>query len=154
MTTKKTIITSLSLIASGIVLWKVIPSIIAVGQDKKKLDEIEENRKKGTSISDDEAQTLADSLYNCMKGFGTSESSIVKIICESGYTSDDLAKIYNKFGYKEYGTFGEPIFGGGDKLDLIGWLHKELSGDNLMYVKRSFQQAGYDWDKIVAQQSL
>ena len=94
------------------------------------------------SISDSEAQIIAQGLYTAMEGSGTDENAIVRMF--EGRTSDDIKLIVQKFGIRPYGTFGAPLFSWMEtaQLDLMGWLKKELSGSKLKAVQQIFASAG------------
>ncbi|WP_026777751.1 hypothetical protein [Polaribacter sp. Hel_I_88] len=85
----------------------------------------------GSTISTDEANFIAQSLYNAMYNFGTDEAKIFDLL--SNLTKPNFNKIYNSFGTKYYneetGSYGNPLLD--DNLDLWGWLNSELTGDEI-----------------------
>jgi len=66
------------------------------------------------TISDSEANVIADSLYSAMNGWGTDfELMTGQLQCLNG---SSLQKIYSSFGYK-------------DGMNLFSWFNDELSGN-------------------------
>lgn len=101
------------------------------------------------TIDDLRATEIAKALYEAMDGAGTDESLISDIlVLRNRFTSGDIIKINNAFGYQEYGTFGSPLWGSGEDLNLVGWLKKELSNTSDLYkvLQTKFTQAGIYWD--------
>jgi len=96
-------------------------------------------KKKGTTVDDqtvlpvmesdlsrteDELKLVAKTLFNAMNRLGTDEQTIFKVFKE--LNSEDIKFVFNSFGMIRY--FGHGV--GkilGNKLDLAGWLKKELS---------------------------
>lgn len=101
------------------------------------------------TIDDYGAETIADALYDFMKGYGTDEDDIYNVlIIRNKLTSADLIAINKAFGYREYGSYGSPMFGDGDALNLVQWLREELDSDSDLYIllQTKFQQAGINFD--------
>lgn len=93
------------------------------------------------TITQAQADMLANKLYGAMADTGTDEKQI--LACLEGRTADDVRLIYKTFGVKPYGTTGKPTFSFYAKdLDLTGWLRKELSGSTLKKVQAIFENAG------------
>ncbi|MFL0108130.1 hypothetical protein [Tenacibaculum maritimum] len=89
----------------------------------------------GASISDVEAKSIAEGLYNSMSGFGTDEDTIFDLL--SGISSANFSKVYNAFGERYYwhelGVWtDDSIFSNGHKIDLFGWLRSELSSSEFL----------------------
>jgi len=92
-------------------------------------------------ISEERAETIAESLWLAMEGNGTNEKSVMSLL-RSLPNNTSLALVNAKFGYRAYGFTGSPMFGKGTDCNLYTWLHKELSGDNLTEVENMFAKAG------------
>jgi len=115
---------------------------------KKVLDDQTKVNTANLKISDTQALDYANRLYTAMASTGTDTSIIEQIFLKSGLTTDDLKLIVKKFGIKDYGIFGSPTgltnwFGLTEKLDLMGWLHKELSDSWLNKIRPLFSAAGF-----------
>lgn len=119
-------------------------------------------------IKPEEAQKKANDLYNAMKDNMTDKETIYDILLDSELTPADIRLIYQKFGKKEYGITGSPttILGyqlySGHEYDLINWIYKEfdlVDGNESLpkmdlvtkfnRLKVVFQEANFDWDKMV-----
>lgn len=88
-----------------------------------------------STISDAQAQLIAERLYNAMSGTGTDEDEIFDAL--SGLTVNDFVKVYDKFGMRQYSLFwgnvGDPLTSG--KHHLITWLTNELNTDEINQLK-------------------
>ncbi|MEE1259169.1 MAG: hypothetical protein U0K66_03185 [Paludibacteraceae bacterium] len=119
-------------------------------------------------IKDAEAVEKANALYKAMEGNMTNKDVIYDILLDPKLTPADIRLIYKKFGKKEYAQTGSPmtIFGyqvfDSHPYDLINWIDKELDiadGNGplplvdqitkLNRLKVVFQEANFDWNKIV-----
>ncbi len=87
------------------------------------------------TITEVDAKTLADQLFEAMNGVGTDETAIEDILIKSNATATELIAINKAFGVREYGTFGLPWFGSGEQLNLTQWLKRELSSSSNLYEK-------------------
>lgn len=83
----------------------------------------------------DHYQTVADSLYSTMDGWGTDVFLINSLL--SDLNSDEVKAVYSFFGMREYDQNFSP-FAEKPKLDLVDWFKLELSGSDLLYVERVF----------------
>lgn len=98
----------------------------------------------GRRITDATAKNVAEQLYVAMNGVGTDTTTIKRLLVDDNLTSADLIAIHQAFGVKEYGFFGKPWFGNGEKLDLRGWIKEEISASSELYslLVSKFRQAG------------
>ena len=116
-------------------------------QDKETQDRIdkalaEAAKAETATLTEAQAKSIANQLYNAMKDAGTDEDTIMRIM--GNYNGTDLAMINTAFDLREYWTHGAKKwynFGDGDKLPLIDWFRKELSGDYLEEVENRFRVA-------------
>jgi hypothetical protein len=85
-------------------------------------------------ITDSQAKQFANSLYYAMSSAGTDDKEMKHIYDSLFGKKAGVIRVYNAFGTHKYGTFGEPFpsWLGGDDLDLVGWLRRELSGQLLV----------------------
>lgn len=72
------------------------------------------------TISDSEAELVANGLEQAMSGFGTTESVLMNMSC---YNGASLNKVYAKFGVRPYSA----MWSATQQLDLFGWFGEELS---------------------------
>lgn len=81
------------------------------------------------TITEAQAKTYANQLFNAMKNSGTNVGAIKAII--QAVNAEDYKMIYNAFGLKSYYNFGEPtllsILTGWDDIDLNEWFKRELN---------------------------
>lgn len=68
-----------------------------------------------SNLSDRDAGSLAAELYTAMKGLGTDEATVNRIILESGYNAADLVKIMDAYE----GKYGDT---------LMSWIQDDFSG--------------------------
>lgn len=119
---------------------------------EKRLSEITDNAEQNAvvrKITDDKAKSIADALLDAMDGIGTDETEIYNILVVNNKLSSlDIVAIYKAFGVQEYGTFGKPWWGSGERLDLTGWIKKEMSNSSTEYklIRAMFNQAGLNFD--------
>ncbi len=74
-------------------------------EEKVTEPEVEEKTTEESVIDDNEAEAAAQELRTAMKGLGTDEKTVTRILEKSGYSSADLVKIMNVFENK----FGESL---------------------------------------------
>lgn len=74
-------------------------------EEKVTEPEVEEKTTEESVIDDNEAEAAAQELRTAMKGLGTDEKTVTRIIEKSGYSSADLVKIMDVFENK----FGESL---------------------------------------------
>jgi hypothetical protein len=101
------------------------------------------------TISDEMANSYANQLFNAMKDAGTN-SSIINSIFDKLSKKEDFLKVYNAFGIKSHGYWGEPTLinyvSGYDNYDLVQWLEAEVGNSNPFTwskVKRVVNNAGF-----------
>jgi hypothetical protein len=95
-----------------------------------------DTRKPDAQISNSQAQTIAERLYQAMYASGTDEESIYAAL--AGLNHNDFIKVSRAFGRRSYMYLaGEaPIFDWmGADLTLVEWMIQELSGDEINKVK-------------------
>ncbi len=100
------------------------------------------------TITEAEAQVIANNLFNAMKDMGTNEDTIITIL--SKINGDDFKLIYAKFGTRWYdsitgqGMSIEPSWYnfGYKTCDLVTMLREELSGDYLEYFENKLVEWG------------
>jgi hypothetical protein len=101
------------------------------------------------TISDEIANSYANQLFNAMKDAGTN-SGIIGSIFDKVQRPDDFLKVYNAFGVKSHGYWGEPtlvnyVFGY-DNYDLVEWLEAEVGNLNPLTwskIKKTVNNAGF-----------
>ncbi len=82
-----------------------------------------------STISNGEAESLAGVLFLAMKDFGTIESEIDRVFGVINGNVDNLRLVYNAFGIKNYGMFGEASILDGTPSSLYMWLKNETEED-------------------------
>lgn len=94
-----------------------------------------------STLTDQEALSMANSLHIAMNQLGTDEQSIFSIF--NGVSPYDYAKISNKFGLRHYDPdAGFNAFGTFDTLyGLSQWLKNELSNSEIQILQSQFQQS-------------
>jgi hypothetical protein len=104
---------------------------------------VESNPTAENLITDDQAESLANTLYESMESTGTDESTIESIRVFLVKSPLSLVKVYNKFGLRKYSFFGSPslLLSGEDK-DLKQWLMCELSENKYKAWNELFLKAG------------
>lgn len=126
----------LILLAAGIyTFWRVTAPFRSVSGGVSKTIEGIFNTKEdvpikhsGTpTISQLQAQGRAQMLHDAMKGVGTNWNKVVTAL--SGLTVADFTLVAQEFGLKTYAPNGSGWWG--DKLNLIGWLQRELSAKEI-----------------------
>jgi len=141
---------ALALLAiGGIVIYrKIVLTKADKEQDaiKDALDNLSVNRNELT-ISEGEAMTYAQKLFDAMNRRGTDEDSIYTVL-EGLKSKSDLIYVIKAFGAPMYGYTGESDSwfskkaGVAKPLDLAGWLKAELSGNSLKRVQSTFSRWG------------
>lgn len=89
----------------------------------------------GSTISDFDAQQIADGLHVAMGSTGTEFSDVKRLL--KGLSEKDYIKVYNKFetrGYIDILGVGTDLFGA-LQLNLTQWLHSELSDSEQSQIK-------------------
>lgn len=96
-------------------------------------------------MSDADASVKAKDLLDAMDGMGTDEEVIKRVLLDENPSVTDLQAIVNAFGTQDYGTFGKPLWGNGEKLNLMEWLKKEVDNTSYLYgqLKVKFETCGY-----------
>ena len=93
---------------------------------KQELTAAEKNTAKANGFTEDKAKTLANRLYNAMKGFGTDTDTVVSTI-ESLKSSGELKMLCQAFGTQQYRSWTLQTVHG----DLVTWLKDELADSPL-----------------------
>lgn len=111
-----------------------------VAQTRK---EAQADASKAQTITDAEAQMIADSLYSMMEGFGTYDSDILKLFGKMR-SKGDWAIVSAKFGTREYGTCGSPLWSWmpSTPTNLYGWLVNECSTSTMTKIDSLLSQWG------------
>ncbi|CAA0190314.1 conserved hypothetical protein [Tenacibaculum maritimum] len=85
----------------------------------------------GATITDLQAKSIAEGLYEAMYTYGTDEDRIYELL--RGISPPDFSKIYNAFGIRPYneffGSWEISLFG--LDFDLLQWLSSELNDSEL-----------------------
>ncbi|MBR6311287.1 MAG: hypothetical protein IKR52_08850 [Paludibacteraceae bacterium] len=89
---------------------------------KYELTKEEKNIAKANGFTEEKATTLANRIYNAMKGVGTDEDTVVAII-ESMKSSGELKMLCLAFGTQKYTSWTLQTVHG----DLVTWLKDELN---------------------------
>ncbi|MFK8294815.1 hypothetical protein ACI760_01315 [Capnocytophaga canimorsus] len=79
---------------------------------------------------------LAQELHDAMKGYGTDFYRIKATLKDLDQARFQL--VYNRFGKRAYGFYGEPTFGSGTLLNLKQWFENELSASEYRELKDKF----------------
>lgn len=95
------------------------------------------------TITAAQAQTIANSLYVAMESVGTDESAITALTGQLK-TAADWALVISAFGYKDYGTYGAPLYSWlpSTSTNLIGWLRNECGGNLLTQLEKTWATFG------------
>lgn len=98
------------------------------------------------TISDTEAQNIADTQLQAMDGFGTDWAMIKQSL--KGLNGADLVKVYRAFGVKPYNTisgrYDEPNFmsdGFVRYLSLHGWYKQELDSTKMAALRKIWKKS-------------
>jgi hypothetical protein len=101
------------------------------------------------TISDETANAYANQLFNAMKDAGTN-SSLIGSVFDKISKKEDFLKVYNAFGIKSHGYWGEPTLinyvVGYDNYDLVEWLEAEIGNFNPLTwtkIKKTVNNAGF-----------
>lgn len=92
------------------------------------------------TITRDDAILICQQLLAAMDGIGTDEDTIFRLL--NGLSHDDLILLIKTFGLKYYADNGQAstvakwVYA--SNLNLIGWLKRELSGNDLKQVEQIF----------------
>lgn len=78
------------------------------------------------NISQAQATTIAQGFYNAMESTGTDEAAIERLAAQLKNAAD-WAMVVKAFGYKDYGTYGSPLYSWlpSTPTNLLGWLRNE-----------------------------
>lgn len=136
-----------ALVFAGVKVFKSIKSAKAEKDARNNLEELKKQaleELKVQNLTKAQAQAAADSLYEAMDGVGTDLMAIKKILIDDKPTTLDIIEIVNAFGVRDYGTFGSPIWGDGDKLNLMQWIKEEVNSTTTLYelLRMKFTTAG------------
>ncbi|WP_407264987.1 hypothetical protein R5N98_15130 [Tenacibaculum maritimum] len=85
----------------------------------------------GATITDLQAKSIAEGLYESMYSMGTDEERIYGLL--RGISPANFSKVYNAFGvrgYNEYFGYWDSLLFAVD-LDLIQWLYNELNDSEI-----------------------
>jgi L-fucose mutarotase/ribose pyranase (RbsD/FucU family) len=128
-----------------IIIAKKIKARKAEGDLNKVLTDSTKTDNSKLTITEIQAQDFANKLHTAMASNGTDESQIKAILIDKNLSNDDIKLIVRKFGLKDYGFFGDPTWVSrsfAEKLDLMGWLRKEVGGGLLSQLQSKFASAG------------
>lgn len=94
------------------------------------------------SITNVEAQSIADILLGAMNRFGTSYDDMIKALAP--LNGEDLKAVYNKFGKHHYDKYNgvktwEWL---GDERDLFGWFQGELDEEEDAKMRQIWAKSG------------
>ncbi|WP_404812106.1 hypothetical protein ACIRNY_11350 [Capnocytophaga canimorsus] len=79
---------------------------------------------------------LAQELHDAMKGYGTDFDRIKATLKDLDQSRFQL--VYNRFGKRAYGNYGQPSIGNGRFLNLRQWFKEELSEAEYQELKDKF----------------
>ena len=98
----------------------------------------------GATITPTQGLALAERLHGAMAPFGTDESILDSVYNSLKQYPLNLRVVYNSFGLRPYGQFGEPagFWSPSTNADLFQWLKWELSGSQLTKWNSLFNAAG------------
>lgn len=89
-----------------------------------------------STLSDVQANAIAERLYAAMKDVGTDEEAIMSAL--QNLTENDFIKVYEAFGKRQYslawGNVGDPITSGDHHL--ITWLTNELNTKEIEEIQK------------------
>ena len=92
-------------------------------------------------ITDTQAITTAERLFEAMRSSGTDEDAIMQAL--EGINHNDFVKISDAFGTRSYipATGSHPLYDWmGEDLDLVEWLLSELSNSEIKRLKQTLPQ--------------
>lgn len=119
-------------ISIAIGIWFLYRSLIKPG-DERTIEINEDN----LSLTETQAQLIADNLWGAMKRLGTDENAIYEAF-EKIQTPDDAILVSEKFGVRKYGQGGHVEFLGYD-LNLKSWLAAELTTNDMKPIKDKYE---------------
>ena len=115
------------------------------GEEEEKEESGQSGEGRLTVITNEEANRIADVLFEAMDGFGTNIQKITKEISNIK-NKESFDKVYNAFGIKPYAVTGTPTWVtkplSQDK-DLIEWLSAELDAPQKIYMRSYLSNWGY-----------
>lgn len=125
-------------VAGCIAVSKLVKWIREKAKESESKREAEKARKKlqeATGTDDIVNTETADSIAKALKQsfdytFGTDLETFDRQMAQIKNCGDWYI-VRKAFGQQGYGVTGSPMWGEGEKLDLIGWCRKELSGARL-----------------------
>lgn len=101
------------------------------GEDPNRNIDIEEDN---LSISETDAQLIAENLLNAMNRFGT-DNELVYEEFKKIETKEDAILVSEKFGFKKYDGYGHGAVLGQPK-NLKGWINAELTENEKQPIKQ------------------
>ena len=127
---------------------KIVTSIIDKVQANKSTKELSQSVKEITNkvaptITASQAGIIANNLFNAMESTGTDENAIEQMTNQLK-NAGDWALVIDKFGYKEYGTYGSPLYSWlpSTPTNLLGWLRNECSSSLISKLEAKWAQYG------------
>lgn len=126
----------LSLVVVYLILNKVIGKMKLPKAPNNTVDSpIKKEDTNGTVVSESQAYSYAERLWDAMSRPGTDESTIFEVL--QGLSTADYNAVYNAFGLRRYSTiFGESTVAPfGVEMSLSQWLVNELSGTEMRKLK-------------------
>lgn len=147
--TSKTVIAAVGAGVGVFFLYKIIKLWVdnksTFSANKILADSINSIDSNKLTISQAQANSIAQEVYYAMKDMGSDEDKIEDLLIGRALTNEDIKLIVQAFGTKKYNNFGSPMFDwmGGDDMNLMQWLDLETSGRLHATLKTKFEQAGF-----------
>ena len=128
---------------TAIVVGKRIVKRIRNASESRALSDIVKNSSEKANITTAQAAVIAQGFYNAMEGMGTDENAI-RTLASQLRNATDWAMVIQAFGYKDYGTYGAPMYSWlpSTSTNLMGWLRNEIDGDLLQQLEQTWAQLG------------
>ncbi len=136
-------------IAAALVTRKIVTTIRNKKKDSEDQNTLDKQTKEITSkitptITAAQARTIANGFYAAMESVGTDEAAI-RSLCSSLKNAADWALVVDAFGYKEYGTYGAPLYSflPSSSTNLAGWLRNECSASLMEEIEAKWRSLNY-----------
>lgn len=124
----------------GLLVLNTLKQVLSKSSEEKlKKDEELPVNNTDTTISNVQAQVIADNIYNASIVQGTDEALLYAQF-DKLKKQDDFNAVYNAFGKRQYSKFwgnvGDPVTS--DKHDMIAVLTNELTDKEQEYIKNNY----------------